>query len=249
MSDITPDPVHFATAARRLIVNADDFGQTNSINQGIAHAVEHGIVTSASLMVRFPGAVEAAAIAGRLTRLSVGLHVDLGEWTCRSGEWSLRYSVVPESDADAVAAEIMRQLSMFRQLLGREPTHLDSHQHVHRSEPSRSIVMELGCSLGIPVRHFGSVEHCGAFYGQTNEGYPYPEGLTVDHLVDLISDLPVGVTEISCHPGLQPDVDSMYCAERVQELNALCDPRVRECLVTSGIEICSFHDLSRVATF
>lgn len=247
MPETLADPVRSAAAARRLIVNADDFGQTNSINQGIAHSVEHGIVTSASLMVRFPAAIEAAAIAARLTRLSVGLHVDLGEWTCRAGEWSLRYSVVPESDADAVAAEITRQLSVFRQLIGRDPTHLDSHQHVHRSEPTRSILVALGRSLGIPVRHFGIVQHCGGFYGQTNNGHPYPEGLTVNHLIALIALLPVGVTEISCHPGHRPDVESMYCVERVLELDTLCDPRVRECLVTSGIELCSFHDLSHVA--
>ena len=38
--------------SRYLIVNADDFGQSVQVNQGIIHAHEHGIVTSASLMVR-----------------------------------------------------------------------------------------------------------------------------------------------------------------------------------------------------
>ena len=44
-----------------LIVNADDFGLSPGANRGIMGAHEHGIVTSASLMVRWPVAAEAAA--------------------------------------------------------------------------------------------------------------------------------------------------------------------------------------------
>ena len=48
-------------ALRRLIVNADDFGQSPGVNRGIIEAHQHGIVTSASLMVSWPAAAEAAA--------------------------------------------------------------------------------------------------------------------------------------------------------------------------------------------
>ncbi len=47
---------------RFLIVNADDFGQSPGINHGIIKAFEKGIVTSASLMVRFPAAIEAVKV-------------------------------------------------------------------------------------------------------------------------------------------------------------------------------------------
>ena len=61
---------------RYLIVNADDFGQSDGVNRGIVRAHEGGIVTSASLMVRWPAAEEAAACARTHLRLSVGLHLD-----------------------------------------------------------------------------------------------------------------------------------------------------------------------------
>src|SRR4051812_5062264 len=113
---------------RYLIVNADDFGLSPGVNRGIITAHEHGIVTSASLMVRWPGAVEAAAYAKTRPELGVGLHIDLGEWAYRDGEWIALYQVVPLADHEAVFAEVERQLTCFRGLLGREPTHLDSHQ-------------------------------------------------------------------------------------------------------------------------
>ena len=42
--------------SRSLIVNADDFGQSPGINSGVIRAYEEGILTSASLMVRWPAA-------------------------------------------------------------------------------------------------------------------------------------------------------------------------------------------------
>ena len=76
---------------RAVIVNADDFGQSAGITRGIIAAHERGIVTSASLMVRWPAAAAAAAYARAHHRLSVGLHVDLGESVYRAGHWVALY--------------------------------------------------------------------------------------------------------------------------------------------------------------
>src|SRR3954465_14269535 len=117
---------------RVLIVNADDFGQSAAITRGILRAHEHGIVTSTSLMVRAPAASYAAEHAGEL---DLGLHIDLGEWTYRDGGWLPVYERVPMCDRSAVEDEINFQLNQFRRLTGKSPSHLDSHQHVHLSEP------------------------------------------------------------------------------------------------------------------
>src|SRR5713101_9724313 len=122
---------------RYLIVNADDFGQSPGVNRGIIEAHERGIVTSASLMVRWPAAADAAAYAQERPELSVGLHLDLAEWAYRDGEWARLYEVVQGDDADAVAKEVERQAEAFRRLMGKNPTHIDSHQHAHRQEPAR----------------------------------------------------------------------------------------------------------------
>ena len=63
--------------ARRLIVNADDFGRSRSINAAVIRAHREGILTTASLMVNEPDCAEAVALAKDNPRLGVGLHLTL----------------------------------------------------------------------------------------------------------------------------------------------------------------------------
>jgi predicted glycoside hydrolase/deacetylase ChbG (UPF0249 family) len=235
-------------ADRYLIVNADDFGQSPGVNRGVAEAHERGIVTSASLMVRWPASVAAAEYARAHPNLSVGLHLDLGEWAHRGGEWVCLYRVVPDSDTAALRDEVARQVDMFRDLIGRDPTHVDSHQHVHQGADVLAVVGTLAEGLGVPLRHYyPAVRYCGDFYGQTAKGESFSASVSVEALVAIITALPVGVTELACHPALDGDVDSMYQFERTLEVQTLCDPRVRAALSAEGIQLRSFHRLGEDA--
>jgi chitin disaccharide deacetylase len=230
---------------RVVIVNADDFGLSQGINQGIVLAHERGIVTSTSAMVRWPAAEEAADLAGAHPKLDVGLHVDLSESVYRDGEWTPLYQVV-SSDRVAVEAEVAAQLARFISLFGRQPTHLDSHQHVHVKEPIRSVLVETGLRLEVPVRNCTpGIVYRGDFYGQTARGEPLPEAITLEALLGLLSTLPAGITEIGCHPAAEPEVGSTYATERPEELRVLCDPRVKEAFEAQGIQLRSFADLPR----
>src|SRR5438477_11513507 len=62
---------------RRLIVNADDFGRSHSINQAVLRAHHEGILTTASLMVNEPACSQAVALAKHNPGLGVGLHLTL----------------------------------------------------------------------------------------------------------------------------------------------------------------------------
>ncbi len=221
---------------RILIVNADDFGRSQAVNRGVAAAHENWIVTSASLLVRWPAAEEAAAYALEHPSLSVGLHVDLGEWFYREGGWEPVY-VVPGSPQ----VEVRSQLARFVRLVGRPPTHVDSHQHVHRAEPVRSFLAEVAHGLGVPLRgHDGRVKYCGDFYGQMATGEPLHDAISVEALVRLLGALPAGVTELGCHPGVGTDQDLPYGRERWIELQTLSNPKVREALTANRIELSSF---------
>ena len=229
---------------KRLIINADDFGQSSGINAGVIAAHQSGPVTSASLMVRWPAAAEAVAYTRNQRALSLGLHVDLGEWIFDNGNWVGRYEVVPLDDVNSLKKEVARQLETFHALVGRQPTHMDSHQHVHLREPARTVFLNAATNLNIPLRHFSSVvRYCGDFYGQTAQGFPLPDAISMSSLISILRTLPYGTTELGCHPGEANDLETMYGAERAQELNTLLDPQLPTMINSLGIELCSFADL------
>jgi predicted glycoside hydrolase/deacetylase ChbG (UPF0249 family) len=229
-----------------LIVNADDFGQSNGINLGIMEAFENGIVTSASLMVRWPCAEAAAHYAREHPKLSVGLHVDLGEWAHRQGQWIPLYEVVPQDNSAAVIEEVHRQLARFCNLMGREPSHIDSHQHVHRTDPLRSVLTEIARTISVPLRLYSNVHYCGGFYGQTADGAPLSDHISAKALKNLMTELVPGTTELGCHPAKIVDFDGMYTTERLQELTVLCDHQTRDFLAQNGIELASFNSVPAV---
>jgi predicted glycoside hydrolase/deacetylase ChbG (UPF0249 family) len=227
--------------SKYLIVNADDFGLSPGVNRGIMHAHIHGIVTSASLMTRAEGATEAARYAKTHYDLSLGLHVDLGEWYCLESVWTPVYQVVDIEDSGEVRTEVVHQLAAFNRLVGRDPTHIDTHQHVHLREPVREVLTAIAEEIGVPLRQVGGrVNYCGNFYGQTEQGEPLPDAITVESLIRTLMLLPEGLTELACHPAMRIDFDTMYNVERVTELRTLCDPRVRDAITALDIELCSF---------
>lgn len=230
---------------RYVVVNADDFGQSPGVNRGIVEAHEHGIVTSASLMVRWPAAAEAVAKSRQHPALSLGIHFDFSEWACRRGEWRPIYQVVADDDIGGIAREASRQLATFRRLVGEDPTHIDSHQHAHRARRIRSIFAEIADRSGVPLRGCTpGVRYCGSFYGQTSNGQPLPRLISVNALIRILATLPAGITELGCHPALGNDLNSMYRKERALEVKTLCDRRVREAISDLGIELCSFRDVA-----
>ncbi len=229
---------------RYLIVNADDFGRSPGVNRGVVRGHESGIVTSASLMVRWPAAIEAALYGFEHPDLSLGLHVDFEELVWEQGAWVQRYQVAAAGDSKAIQREALLQLEAFRRLTGKDPSHIDSHQHIHQNEGIRAVLAEIADWLGIPLRGCSwRVRHCGDFYGQDAKGRPVPYSITTDGICGILSRLGPGFTELSCHPAEFVDWDSMYGIERVQETDTLCHPSVRSTLAQLGIELRSFHQL------
>jgi predicted glycoside hydrolase/deacetylase ChbG (UPF0249 family) len=231
-------------ADRTLIVNADDLGMTDAVNVGIAAAFERGIVTSASLMVRQAAAPAGAAYAKAHPELAVGLHIDLGQWDYENGGWIVSYERCDQEDAASVERETRAQLELFHQLVGRDPTHIDSHQHVHIGEPLAGVAARLADELGVPLRDRG-IRYEGGFYGQNGKGESFPAAIGVEALVTLLRQLPAGVTELGCHPGLEMHGESSYAEERHQEVRTLCDPAVRATIESEGIRLASFAEFGR----
>jgi chitin disaccharide deacetylase len=207
----------------RLIVNADDLGYSDGVNRGILEAHERGIVTSASLMVDRAAAEAAVELAGRAPRLSVGLH-----------------AVLDHDDEGDV--ELPRQLRRFEALVGRRPTHLDSHHHVHRRPRLGAVFSAFADREGLPLRDH-AVPHCGLFYGRWN-GESHPEQIGVESLLAILGKLGGAMTELGCHPGYADGLESSYTVEREHELQTLTDPRVGAHIDELGIELIGWGELA-----
>lgn len=245
-----------AAGGKRLIVNADDLGRTPGINQGVFAAHRRGLVTSATLMVGFPAAREAAEEWARHPRLGVGLHLTLtggGAPTLppdrvpslvdAEGRLPRRPEGLEGADPEEVLAEARGQLERFRRLAGRDPTHLDSHHHAHRRPEVLAAVIALARESGLPARNAGpavaeELRRAGvACPDHFIERFFGPQA-GLETLLEILTGLRPGVTELMCHPA-RVDGElrrtSSYAEEREHELAALTHPRARAAVEEVGI--------------
>ncbi len=96
-------------------------------------------------------------------------------------------------DERLVKAEIHRQLELFCNLLHRNPTHIDSHQHVHRDGAALSVAAALALELRVPLRHHGShIRYCGEFYGQPSTLVSDKRAVSAAALAGIIGSLGAG---------------------------------------------------------
>jgi predicted glycoside hydrolase/deacetylase ChbG (UPF0249 family) len=225
---------------KHVIVNADDFGASSGVNRGIVECHRNGILTSTSMMVTGAAADEAVALSRENPELSIGLHWDV------IGEDDRDFDLTDEL---AVRAELDRQLERFHALMGRAPTHIDSHRHTHLEDDVRDLFRELVAPLGVPLRGDGAVTFVGGFYAQWEWGVTELEHISVAALQGILRDEVTDAwTEVSCHPGyMSPGYRSTYGTEREVEIRTLTDPRVRETIEVLGIRLESYATYAEAA--
>jgi predicted glycoside hydrolase/deacetylase ChbG (UPF0249 family) len=218
-----------------LIFNADDFGASVGVNRGILECHTRGVVTSTSLMVTGRAVREAIDMSRDHPALAIGLHWDV----CGEDERDF-----DTDNVQAVRDEFRRQLDEFQRLLGRMPTHIDSHRHVHRDSKLMPVFRELVAPLGVPLRDDGRVRFVGGFYAQWEWQVTNLEYVSVPFLQQMLrQEVSPGWTEFSCHPGYRsPDYTAVYLAEREEEVRTLTNPLIRETIAELGVRLGSYAD-------
>lgn len=212
---------------RRLIVTADDFGDTPGVNAAVLKAYREGILRFASLMVLRPGAPEAARIARDNPGLGVGLHLEL--CSDEPEKAGARYFFNARARA-GLDGEIRAQIEALLEL-GVEPTHIDGHINVHAHPVIFPAVCRLAREYGIPrvrlpaeeweaLKGFSGAEGpgtallagvfgaMGAWVGGAAAGLERPRSwgllrsglMKEDYALWLIGRLPEGTTEMYFHP-------------------------------------------------
>jgi chitin disaccharide deacetylase len=219
-----------------LIVNADDFGASRGVNSAIVELHQLGVLTSSSLMIDMPAAMHAAHMARASPRLGVGLHVTL------TNEQSA--PLIDFDDAARCLQELEAQITRFTDALGQVPTHIDSHQNIHRDKRLLPIFQDVAARHALPLREHSPARYFSAFYGQWNDE-THAEQISIDNLLRMLeSEIADGITELSCHPGCTDAAfESPYNIEREIEVKTLSDGRFRAFLRERAVELFRFRDL------
>lgn len=252
----------------RVIINADDLALTDMVTEATLETATRGVLSSTTAMVCVPGAEDrlrrvADTLAGR-----IGCHLQLtGGRPCLDpseipslvgpdGRFPDHRNGLGACDPDEVAREWEAQIARLRGW-GIEPTHLDSHHHVHCRRELIPAFAEVASRHGLPGRACGT----GEARRLRELGVKTPSDLLMlSGVRPLTSALVMGrlrlalrmagpgsVVELGCHPGYPQDAAlaaiSGYVDARVEETQLLCSAELRDALNAEGIKIVGFADL------
>jgi predicted glycoside hydrolase/deacetylase ChbG (UPF0249 family) len=138
---------------KQLIVNADDFGFTPDVNQGIVEAHRSGILTATTLMANGAAFDDAVRLARETPTLDIGCHLVL-----IGGESLVTGQLLPASVPQLLSALARGRIHPYDELkaqvqkiisAGLRPTHLDTHKHTHLAPPVLDAVARLGEEFNI----------------------------------------------------------------------------------------------------
>ncbi|PWU09879.1 MAG: hypothetical protein C5B51_05415 [Terriglobia bacterium] len=137
-----------------MVVNADDFGFTPDVNEGIIEAHRRGILTATTLMANGAAFDDAVQKARAVPSLDVGCHLVL-----IGGKSLVTGARLPLTVSELLGAMARRQIRVYEELRaqvqaimhsGVKPTHLDTHKHTHLAPPVLDAVARLSKEYGIP---------------------------------------------------------------------------------------------------
>jgi predicted glycoside hydrolase/deacetylase ChbG (UPF0249 family) len=141
------------SARKQLVVNADDFGFTPDVNEGIVEAHRKGILTATTLMANGAAFDDAVRLARETPTLDIGCHLVLV-----SGNSPVTGKLYPLTVAQLIGAIATREIRVYDELAaqvrrivdaGIQPTHLDTHKHTHLAPPVLDAVARLAQEFGI----------------------------------------------------------------------------------------------------
>lgn len=249
---------------RLLIVNADDFGLSKGQNYGILDACKNGLVTSTTALVNGAAIDHAAQLSRRTPELAVGMHfvLTLGEpltpmpGLAREGKLGKWIWQVAEEDAlplEEIERELACQYQRFVDLFDAEPTHFDSHHHVHMIPQIFPLVAEFAKSKGIALR----IDRTIPYPFTIPEGLRSSEGFSSEFYGDAVSEalflqaLDASTArgeaslEMMCHPAFVDNtiMGSAYCYPRLAELDVLTAASLKYAIAERGYRLGTYRDV------
>ena len=246
-------------SARAVLINADDLGLWPSVDEGIFAAFAAGAIGDSTVFANATGLDGILARANELS-LPVGVHLNLthGHPLCDPAEipalvtpdgiFMKRQAWTQPLPREQVQRELIRQVERLLEL-GRQPSHLDSHHHVHAYPEVLAAVMELACDLRLPVRAINAdmratLRRAGIATPDHFSMLFYGEKATPESLIQLVEECPGGTLEIMTHPGKSAtELPSSYREDRERELAVLTGAPWREYLAERDIPVVGYGEI------
>ncbi|MFD1064876.1 chitin disaccharide deacetylase [Oceanobacillus locisalsi] len=224
----------------RVEINADDFGLTKGVTDGIIEAHQNGCVTSTTIMMNGLATNYAVEKAAENPDLKIGIHLVL-TWG-KPLHTSVSNLVNPDGtfrftsnfldmevpNLEEVELEWRAQLEACL-ATGLPLDHIDSHHHVHGWPPLKNLIIKLAQEYEVPVRRVDSLaDHPDICWTDKLWTGFYKDGVT-DDLFDVIQKENVSSIEVMTHPG---QVD-----ETLRKVSSYTDARENEITILSRIDV------------
>lgn len=220
---------------KRLIVNADDLGYAEGVNEGIINAYKNGIVTSTSLMVSGRATSHGVRLTKQNPKLGLGLHFQIEDSDLQV-VWQAKRAIAAVL-IEKTQKEFLTQVETFKKLVGKLPDHVDSHHHVHATPRIFPFIRKWCQENDIP--HRSKVNFIDSFFGM-----PSAKAISIGNLIKILNNLPEGTSELMCHPGVvTKDLKSSYSHQRELELKTLTSKKIKQVVEKLGIELINWKDL------
>lgn len=250
---------------RVLIVNADDFGLSKGQNYGIIEACKNGLVTSTTALVNGAAIDHAAQLSRSVPELGIGMHfvLTLGEPLSampgltregRLGKWIWQMAEEDSLPLDEIAHELACQYSRFVELFGCEPTHIDSHHHVHMIAGIYPIVAAFAREKGVALRidrQLAQRDGLAQDAARSSDGFTsefYGEAITEALFLQTLDDSiqrDEASLEVMCHPAFVDNtiMGSAYCYPRLAELEVLTSASLKYAIAERGYRLGTYRDV------
>lgn len=245
--------------AAAVLINADDLGLWPSVDRGIFAAWSARAIGDSTVFANAPELERILRQAGE-QHLPVGIHLnltfgrplsdpaDLPAMVTSDGCFMKRQRWPSPLPVEQIRREFTRQVERVL-ALGWQPSHLDSHHHVHTYPEVLAVVIELARAYRLPVRSVDAKLHAAL----REAGIPTPscfsmdfygEHATVATLIRLVDTCADGTLEIMAHPGYADSgLPSSYTTDREHELAALTDPGWLAHMADEGVAIIGYDRL------
>lgn len=258
--------------AKKLIINADDYGLTRSVSEGIIRAHRDGVVTSTSVMINLAQRVDVIELLENPS-LDIGVHLNLTvgksvlpkekipHLVDENGHFHKRKTTRRPVNDDGVVLfddvpieEIILEMeTQIRHFIGfgLTPTHLDTHHHIHANPKVMDAIIFSAINSNLPLRTINpemrdEVRSKGIRTTEFFEGRFFGLDLVnLKNMATIFADISDGVTELMCHPGEVSDelkAISGYVDERQAELDVLIKPDMLGFINDERIHITNWHD-------